>query len=40
VSPLVAHLEGLTCAQLRAAAGTTRRLRKAELVAMVAAMPV
>lgn len=40
VSPLVSHLEGMTCAQLRAAAGTSRRLRKAELVALVGAMPV
>ena len=39
-SQLLAHLEGLTCAQLRAIAGTTHRLRKAELVALVGAMPI
>jgi hypothetical protein len=40
VSHLICHLESMTCAQLRAAAGTSRRLRKAELIALVGALPV
>jgi hypothetical protein len=37
LADLAADLEALTCAQLRSLAGTRRKARKAELIAMVLA---